>query len=106
MMAEFEEQKHSLLQTLREEKKQEQALHKADMELMKSQFSDEQKRLEALLLNQKKQHLQEVFIKKPDLIKDGGSIGKTGDRKRAMAGNVHEKSGRRSSAKRGILHSD
>jgi hypothetical protein len=59
-MAEFEEQKHSLLQTLREEKKQEQALHKADIDLMKSQFADEQKRLEASLLSQKKQHLQEV----------------------------------------------
>jgi hypothetical protein len=60
-MAEFEEQKHILLQNLREEKKQEQALHKAEIELMKSQFNDEQKRLESSLLNLKKQHSQEVL---------------------------------------------
>lgn len=62
-MAEFEEQKHTLLQTLREEKKQEQALHQADIELLRCQFKDEQKRLETSLLNQKKKHLQEVFRK-------------------------------------------
>ena len=48
---------------MREEKKQEQAIHKSEMESLRNEFEEERKKLESALLAQKKQHLQDVSFK-------------------------------------------